>query len=397
MNHIERFRAVCRGLPVDYVPILGLPGASGAAFGGAWGQVYDNLIKTGMPDFVKPWTFETQWDLDAAKPWSDFWGTLTPLTLNFFPADPPPGIKFNKRIDGQYEYLEYETGAVTKQMRDNDDKYYMPEFIQYHVRDRQSWELYKELNTPGNLWPAEKIDQACEPYLDRDRPLFLNLMSTWGKIRDIAGAEKACTMLYDSPDLVQDIIDWQTQIRRTYLYPLVEKLKPEIIKLGEDNCYNHGMLISPAHFQQFCSPVYKEIADLARANKAEMVVVDTDGKVEQLLPLLDECGVNATYPVEAKADNNLLELRGQYPDFIFLGWVEKEIANEGNEHLMEPEFENKIIPMLKKGRYFPNADHSLQPMCTFPNLCKFMDLLHKATANPEGQFYSYLETRTHHV
>ena len=53
MNDLERFKAVCRGEQADFVPIIGLPGASGLAFGGAWGEVYDRLIKTGLPSWVK--------------------------------------------------------------------------------------------------------------------------------------------------------------------------------------------------------------------------------------------------------------------------------------------------------------------------------------------------------
>ena len=47
---------------------------------------------------------------------------------------------------------------------------------------------------------------------------------------------------------------------------------------------------------------------------------------------------------------------------------------------------SKVPPLLKKGGYFPNADHGIQPLVTFENLCKFMTLLHEVTGNPEGEF-----------
>ncbi len=55
MNELERFKAVCNGQTVDYVPLIGLPGASGLSFGGAWGQIYQQLVDTGMPARVKGW------------------------------------------------------------------------------------------------------------------------------------------------------------------------------------------------------------------------------------------------------------------------------------------------------------------------------------------------------
>lgn len=389
MNQLERFKAVCRGHSVDYVPIIGFPGASGLAFGGAWGEIYQRLIDTGMPAYVKGWNEKTLWSPDASKSWSDFWGTVTPLTLDFFPADSAAGAKFNKRIDGPFEILEYQTGAITKQFIGNDDIYSMPEFIKYHVRDWESWKIYKQLYTPGKLWPREKIEQHCKKFDNRTLPLFMSLGSTWGEVRNLAGTELAGTLLYDDPAMVQDIIDWQSEIRQKYLYPLVERLKPEILQLSEDCCFKQGMLISPSHFEKFCSPVYRQIVELAKSVDSEMVIVDTDGNIDQLIPLLDKCGVNATYPVEVKAGNDLIALRKKFPNFIFIGWLEKEVINEGNEGLMENEIMAKVPQMIKSGRYFPNIDHSLQPMCTFKNLCRFMKLLHNVLNNSEGQFYEY--------
>jgi len=68
------------------------------------------------------------------------------------------------------------------------------------------------------------------------------------------------------------------------------------------------------------------------------------------------------------------------------GWLEKEVVNEGNEHRIEPEIRGKVPPLLAKGRYFPNGDHGIQPPVTFPNLCKFMTILHEVCGNPEGKF-----------
>ena len=69
-----------------------------------------------------------------------------------------------------------------------------------------------------------------------------------------------------------------------------------------------------------------------------------------------------------------------------MGWLEKEVVNEGNGHLIEEEIMSKVPPLLAKGRYFPNGDHGIQPPVTFENLCRFMTLLHEVTGNPEGEF-----------
>ena len=89
---------------------------------------------------------------------------------------------------------------------------------------------------------------------------------------------------------------------------------------------------------------------------------------------------------EVKAGNDLFDLRAKHPDFVFFGWLEKESVNEGNEDTIEPEIMGKVPRLLEHGRYFPNGDHGLQPLITFPNLCRFMTLLHEVCGNPEGEF-----------
>ncbi len=167
---------------------------------------------------------------------------------------------------------------------------------------------------------------------------------------------------------------------------MIERLRPEIIQCGEDMCYNHGMFISPAHFREFCAPAYREIGEIARDCGVAMVAIDTDGNYMDLVPLVEECGVNCIYPSEVKAGNDLFALREQHPNFITMGWLEKESVNEGREHLIEQEVMTKVPPLLAKGRYFPNLDHGIQPLVSFESLCKLMTLLHKVMGNPEGEF-----------
>jgi hypothetical protein len=97
-------------------------------------------------------------------------------------------------------------------------------------------------------------------------------------------------------------------------------------------------------------------------------------------------GVEVIYPYEVKAGNDLFALRDKFPDFILMGWLEKECVNEGNAAMIEPEIMSKVPPLLDRGRYFPNGDHGIQPLVTFDNLCRFMTVLHEMTGNPEGEF-----------
>ncbi|MGQ9652153.1 MAG: uroporphyrinogen decarboxylase family protein [Phycisphaerae bacterium] len=171
---------------------------------------------------------------------------------------------------------------------------------------------------------------------------------------------------------------------RTSLYPLIERLRPEVVKFDEDLCYNHGMLLSPAHFEEFCAGYYREVCGFVKSLDIPLRVVDTDGNAMKFTGIIEALGVNAICPYEVKAGNDLFKLRQEHPEFVMFGWLEKEVVNEGNEELIEPEIMGKVPALLKADRYFPNGDHGIQPLVTFPNLCRFMTMLHEVTGNPEG-------------
>jgi hypothetical protein len=383
MNDRERFAAVVRGEPCDYVPIFGFHGAPGVA-AGCMRKTYDRLRATGMPDVGGCW------DLDG-KPrnlegWYRYWGTTGPIDPGFFPADPPRGIASERRAVDGFEIIEYESGARTRQVIDNDITYSMPDFQVYHVRDRDSWEFYRDRMSPGPRWSAGRIETACRALDTRALPLSIYAGYTWGIIRELMGPQNAATVLYDDPGLAREIVAWQDWIRHEYVFPLVERLRPEAVQCNEDICYRGGMLISPRHFHELCSPSYREIASVARDCNVPMVAVDSDGNVMELIPLLAECGVNALYPFEAKPGNDLPSLRRMFPEFVLMGWLEKETLNEGNEAGIRTELMAKVPGLLRSGRFFPNGDHGIQPLVTFPNLCRFLTLLHELTGNPEGEF-----------
>ena len=383
MNDRERFLAVVRGESPDYVPIFGFPGAPGVSHG-AMAKTHRRLVDTGMPAHVDGCHSLSR--RDSVESWQRFWGTTGPLEIDFFPGEPARGIRSKRHVANGMETIEYETGALTRQLVDNDITYSMPEFVRFHVSDAESWEFYRERTTPHRPWNAEQIDEAARRFDRRERPLAIAVRGTWGAVRDLMGPEAALLAIHDQPELVADIIAHAAGYARTFVFPVIERLRPEIVVGWEDMCYNHGMLISPDAFRRFCVPYYREIGECARGCDVPLVAVDCDGNIMELVPVLLECGVNGTYPLEVKAGNDAVALGAAHPELVLFGWLEKEALNEGNEALARREISSKVPGLLAHGRALPNADHGIQPLVTFDGMRRFMTLLHDALGNPEGEF-----------
>ena len=131
MNELERFKTVVHFEEPDYWPLVTM---------GGLGYIHKaglaKLHSEGLPESVN--------DIPS---WCRYWGQCTfDMAPNL--GTGAPGIKSESRIEGEFEIIEYETGAVTRQVVNNDMAYCMPEFVEFHVRDRATWERYKELTTP---------------------------------------------------------------------------------------------------------------------------------------------------------------------------------------------------------------------------------------------------------
>ncbi len=383
MTDRERFLAVATGQTPDYVPIFGFPGAPGMSHG-CLRPTHERLVAGGMPAHVGGCV--TNWRNRDVESWFRYWGTTGPIGLDFGLAWGAEGIKSTSREEDGYVIIEGEDGSVTREVVGNADIYTMPDYRVYPVRDRAGWEFHKARTTPRQFMSREEMEANCKRFDNRTRPLVVGAGGTYGYIRSMMGVEAASLALYDDPELIHDMIATWRENNRRYVFPLIERLKPEVVACWEDIGYKTSMLISPEQFREFCAPLYREIADCARACGVPVLTVDSDGCAMQLVPLLVECGFNSLYPFEVHGHNDLFALREQFPELVMFGWLEKEVVNEGQGHRIEHEIRSKVPPLLAKGRYFPNGDHGIQPDVTFPNLCKFMTILHEVCGNPEGEF-----------
>jgi hypothetical protein len=383
MNQRERFIAVAKGETADYIPIFGFPGAAGMS-AGALKWTHLHLVEQGMPSWVGG-CYDNWECLDAAS-WHRYWGAAEPIRLDFSLAVGARGISHTTRIEDGFEVVEYESGAIERQVLDNANHYAMPEFVRYPVRDRASWEFWRNRMTPSSKMPQAEMEARCRTFHQRSEALFIGVGGPYGFVRALMGPEAVSFTFHDDPGLVHDMIGWLSAQTKEYVLPLVERLSPEAVYMGEDLAYNHGMLLSPAHFDEFCGSHYRMVFDCAKAAGVPVRAVDCDGNVMEFVDTAVKYGMNCLYPFEVKAGNDLFALRRKHPDFICVGWLEKEIVNEGNGHLIEPQLRDKVPPLLAQGRYFPNGDHGIQPPVSFKGMCRFFTILHELCGNPEGEF-----------
>jgi len=129
MNELERFNTVVQFLKKpDYWPLLLTLGGFAVTEGGMI-----KLHREGMPEWV-----------NDNETWCRYWGQCTFDHAKDIGAGEKP-MKEEKWIEGDFEYMRCETGALTRRVKDHETNYSMPEFIEFHVRDRASLNCFKNV------------------------------------------------------------------------------------------------------------------------------------------------------------------------------------------------------------------------------------------------------------
>lgn len=286
-------------------------------------------------------------------------------------------------------------GAITR--RKNRDDESMPEYLEYPVKDKATWDEYKkrldpysegrwphgwEIMTQDKLQFPIKAEHVGKHFRHRDFPLGMNLLSLYGNIRNYMGVENLSYAIYDNPSLVEEMLDHQ-------MYIAVEMLKKvfaagvtlEWVWLWEDMCFNKGPLVSPAWVREHMVPRYRPVVDLLKSNGVDALILDCDGNIDEMLPIWIDVGINATYPLERAAGMDPVKLRKKYGNnLILLGGIDKREIAKGKAEIDEQV--NMVRELIRHSGYFPNCDHHITPNVPYENVKYWINEMRKLSAEP---------------
>jgi uroporphyrinogen decarboxylase len=179
---------------------------------------------------------------------------------------------------------------------------------------------------------------------------------------------------YDDPQLIHTILHDLTEFWISLYDQVLQEVKPDSAEMWEDMCYNSGPMISPQMFREFMLPYYKRLTRFFNDHGIDVIVVDTDGRCDSLIPLFVEGGVTCMVPMEARAGMDPLKVREAFPGLRFCGAIDKYAVAAGGEALRH-ELETKVRPLLQQGGYIPYIDHNVPPEISWANYKAYREQL----------------------
>jgi uroporphyrinogen decarboxylase len=252
----------------------------------------------------------------------------------------------------------------------------MPMFLDWPVKDRATWnELKKRLdpNSPER-WPSD-WNTYVKKMNGISEPLSLAVGSFYGFLREWVGSERILYMFYDNPRLIEDMMEQVLYLETEVIKRTLKNINVQQATFTEDMCYKTGPLISPTMVRKFMMPRYRKIIDLLHSYGVDVIYLDSDGNLNELIPLWLESGINLLWPLEVAAGNDAVALRKKYGrNLILSGNIDKRALIKGRKAIRE-EVMSKLPFLLEAGGYFPSLDHAVAPDITLENYCYYINTM----------------------
>jgi len=289
----------------------------------------------------------------------------------------PPFKEVVLEEDATTRTIQDRNGGIRIELKGQPDTS-MPRWIKRPVENRKDWEALRWRLRPDSkdrLKNLDSIPKDIKKSKDRDFPVEQGVVGGFMHLRNLFGLEKLCLIMFRDPELIDEIIENWLELNEYISARILGVTDLDILFFAEDICYRHGPLISPKMYQRFLSPYYKKLVRFLKSYGDIKTIYDSDGQVDQLIPLLIEWGCDALLPIEVQAGNDVVKLRKIYGEKIALmGRIDKRVLAQDYKAI-EEEIAQRISFFLGKSGYVPMIDHTVPCNVPFDNYMHYLKIL----------------------
>lgn len=247
---------------------------------------------------------------------------------------------------------------------------------------REDWRRFSKMFDPTDPSRFTADWQVRVPALNaRTRVACFCAGSLYAGPREWMGVEQLSYLMYDDPMLLEEILNHMSNFWMTLMRPVLKQARFDFAYYFEDCCFNTGPLLSPSIYRKHFDKYYRRMIDFYRSMGVPFILIDSDGKVDALIPCWLDSGFDIVFPIEVGTwKASPIALRKQYGRQLrMMGGVDKHIIPQGEaairEHL-EP-----LRPLVQEGGYIPLPDHRIPPHCSLEQFKTYVRVFRDVLAN----------------
>jgi len=275
---------------------------------------------------------------------------------------------------GEYEIYRDTDGVIKKQFKDIPPPS-MPQYLAYPLQTKAQWPEFKQrLNPDSPTRFPPHWDSIKRQYINRDFPLGISCGSLYGWLRNWMGVEGISLAVYDDPVFLEQAATEMADCILAVLEKALPDVQYDFAVFWEDMAYKTASLINPEHYRRIFLPQYRRITERLSLAGIDILMLDSDGNVEELIPCWLDVGINFIYPMEVAAGMDVIALRNKFGrDLLIGGGMDKRIL-ASDKAAIKRMVEEKI-PLMQQGGYVPGCDHAMPPDISWDNYLYYRNLL----------------------
>jgi uroporphyrinogen decarboxylase len=205
-----------------------------------------------------------------------------------------------------------------------------------------------------------------------------NLTSFFDSAMLAIGVTDALYMFYDNPALINKLMDTLLTHQEKVMQAICDRFGAEValVMVNDDIAYNSGLLIRPGMFMEIFPERMKRLIAPAKAN-GKLVLMHTDGKMEKVLPILYEVGINIVHPVEPES-NDLNTVKKMWAGRMsFIGNIHTPLLAYGSPEEIEAKVKEYCIQIAPGGGYVLGSSTSIMDGIPPENFVSMVAAVHK--------------------
>lgn len=197
------------------------------------------------------------------------------------------------------------------------------------------------------------------------------------------GFENFCYAVAGDPTFIEEMVNHLADLTSKVIAPAIKDVQFDVAHFWEDIAFNAGPMVSPAFFERVVYPCYARITERLREHGVDFVFVDCDGKIDDLVPLWLDAGVNMMFPLEQNGGADPNKLRKQYGRRLLLsGGVDKTKLTAGKAAIDEEL--KRLEPVIRDGGYVPHIDHRCPPDVSYDDYLYYVRAKRSMCGIPGG-------------
>ncbi|MHB1001497.1 MAG: uroporphyrinogen decarboxylase family protein [Armatimonadota bacterium] len=346
MNHRDLFNNIMHYGEFDRMPVWHWTG---------WPETMERWYGEGLPRDVDPCTY-----FDAT------WTAGIPVNLDLLPVFESEVLEETE----SYLLIRQGDGVIAQHSKKGSS---IPHYVDFTFKDRSAWPEYERRLQPDPARIPENIDKIIEDVVALNRPIAIGTGSMIGFLRNWMGVENLAYTCYDDPELIGEVVDTCSTLVCWTLDQILPKVKVDMGWHWEDICFRSGPLVSPSIFRKYILPGYRRISDKLLSYRCDLHALDCDGKIDDLVPIWLEGGINVMFPIEIGTwEADPMEFRRKYgKELRVIGGINKLVL-EKDRKAIDEEIELRK-PLMADGGFVPLPDHLITPGTPLDNYKYYLD------------------------